>query len=673
MIRLRLGGALSLLLLLLGARAASAQSVDMEQARADDDFRWGVRAFHDANFGDAILSLEKSLSRKPAAALPRVWLGEALYKHGFEEEALAEWRQALLRDPGDSLLRSRIQLTELRRGVARELARPPRYVVAAEFPSGKLSSPPLRRPSAVHARSDGGFYVVAFGSGQIGELDVNNHVRRILNGGLKGYNRPFDCLEVADPRTGDRFLWITEYGGNRLLKANLRGERLAEFGTAGRGPGAFLGPQYLAADPGGYLYVTDWGNSRVAKYDLDGNFILSFKGALAGPTGIAARDGEVFVADRARGAVLRFDSSGNPLREYGGLSGPEGIVFRDPGTLLVADGNRLLAFDIESENWETLADLSGDAGRITHLSVSANGDLYAVDFDRSRVLVLSEMADMYTGLVVQVERVLGDSFPEVFVDLTVRDRWGKSLVGLTRDNFRLTERFAEVNEPDLVGSTPPMAVVLVVEKSLAMKDFAGELSSAVERLFALVPARDLGQLAVLSAGEKPALEGAFGGTRLAAVRAATLESWSPRWRFDRAVRQAVPLLAGRHARRAVVFLGSGRLETDAFGEFSLSQVARYLANNGVAFYAVHFSPDPSPELAFLAAETGGGSLFYFGPRGIEPLAEAEARRIYPLYTLRYKSRAGADFGRRYLDLQVEATLARRSGRAQSGYFAPLSD
>ena len=76
--------------------------------------------------------------------------------------------------------------------------------------------------------------------------------------------------------------------------------------------------------------MTDWGNARVAKYDLDGNFILSFKGPLAGPTGIAAREGEVFVADRDRGAVLRFDSSGNLLREYRGLSGPEGLAFRDP-------------------------------------------------------------------------------------------------------------------------------------------------------------------------------------------------------------------------------------------------------------------------------------------------------------------------------------------------------
>jgi len=339
----------------------------------------------------------------------------------------------------------------------------------------------------------------------------------------------------------------------------------------------------------------------------------------------------------------------------------------------VADGNRLLAFDVARETWQTLADLAGQAGRITHLSVSANGDLYAVDFDRSMVLVLSEMADMYTGLVVQVQRVLADSFPEVFVDLSVQDRWGRHLVGLTRDNFRITERYAEVNEPDLLAASPPLDRVLVVEKSGAMKDSARDLAAAVQRLFALVPGRGLGQLAVLAAGEKPLLEGPFGGTRLSTVEAATRQPWSGGWRFDRAVRQAVPLLAGRRSRRAVVFLGSGRLEAGAFEEFSLAQVARYLANNGVAFYPVHFGPELAEELSFLASETGGQACYYFGPRGLEPVTEAEGRRAYPLYTLRYKSRADPDFGRRYLDLQVEASLARRSGRAESGYFAPLSD
>jgi DNA-binding beta-propeller fold protein YncE len=663
------------LFICLAVQLSQAQTIDMQQARADDDFRWGVRAFHDTHFGDAVLSFEKSLSLKPEGVLPRVWLGGALYKDGYEEEAVSEWRQALQRDPGNSLLRTRIQLTEQRRGIGRELGRPPQYVVAAEVQAAAGKYHPLKRPTAVHTLADGSSFVVAFGSSEIVELDANNAVRRILNGGLRGYDRPFDCLELPDPRTGERCLWITEYGANRLLKANLRGERRGEFGSTGSGPGAFLGPQYLAADPGGYLYVTDWGNARVAKYDLEGNFVLSFKGPLTGPTGVAAREGEVFVADRARKQVLRFDSSGNYLGEYGDgvLEGPEGLTFRGPGTLLVADSNRVLAFHIVNETWETLVDLRGEAGRVTDLAASPNGDLFAVDFDRSRILVLSEMSGMYTGLAVQVERVLAASFPEVFVEVSVHDPWGNPVVGLERDNFLVTERLQQVNEPDLVGGPLPLSLVLVVEKSLAMKDFSKDLAAAVERLYALVPGAQAGQIAVVSAGEKPALDGPFGATRLATVRSATLGGGSARWRFDRAVRLAASVLAPRRGRLAVVFLGTGGLDAEAFREFSLAQVARYMANNNVAFFAVHFQPEASPELSFLGSETGGESYFYFGPRGVEPLPARVAALPDCLYTLRYMSRSDPDFGRRYLDIQVEATLARRTGRAESGYFAPLSD
>jgi len=271
----------------LAAHALSAQSTDLklelEKERALEDFRWGVRAFHETHWSDAVLSFEKSLSRRPQDPRTRVWLGNALYKNGFEEEALNEWRQALALDPGNATLRNRIQLTSFRRGVAGELARGSRYVVAAELKAGKGKDAPLRRPTTVHPRPDGSAYVVAFGSNRIVLLDANNGVREVLSGGLKGYLRPFDCLEVTDPRSGERALYISEYGADRLLKADLRGERLKEFG-------GLRGPQYLAADPSGYLYVTEWGSSRVSKFDLDGNLILSFRQPPAAPTGIAARE-----------------------------------------------------------------------------------------------------------------------------------------------------------------------------------------------------------------------------------------------------------------------------------------------------------------------------------------------------------------------------------------------
>jgi hypothetical protein len=530
----------------------------------------------------------------------------------------------------------------------------------------------------VHTRPDGSAYVVAFGGNEILVLDVNSGVQRVLSGGLKGFDRPYDCLELQEPAGGEPYLIISEYGANRLSRVNLRGDRVKVYGTSGSGPGGMLGPQYLAADSSGYLYVTDWGNARVDKFDRQGNFILSFSGQLSGPTGIAVREGQVFVADRNGKAIYCYDPSGNFLASYGQgrLSGPEGITFRDPGTLLVADGNRILALRVETESWETMADLSGEAGRIAHLSQSPNGDLYAVDFDRNRILILSEMSNLYTGLAVQVERIVSTSFPEIFVDVSVLDRWGAPVVGLKAENFLLTERLAPVNAPQLVRSNvdpAPLDAVLVVEKSLAMKEFSEDLGRAVEETHARLAGSKAGELEVVSAGEKPAVEAAFGSTRLTAVQAATGGPWGPRWNFERAVRLAVAQLAPRYTRKAVIFLTRGELAAEAFNEFSLAQVARCLANNDVAFYAVSFAPALSDELAYLCAETGGRSYRYYQPRGIDELVPTAAARRGSTYALKYRSRSDPGFGRVYFDVQVEATLARRSGRAESGYFAPLSD
>ena len=42
-----------------------------------------------------------------------------------------------------------------------------------------------------------------------------------------------------------------------------------------------------------------------------------------------------------------------------------------------------------------------------------------------------------------------------------------------------------------------------------------------------------------------------------------------------------------------------------------------------------------------------------------------------LYTISYKSALPTNFGKDYLPVEVEAYLLNRSGRAESGYFAPL--
>ena len=123
----------------------------------------------------------------------------------------------------------------------------------------------------------------------------------------------------------------------------------------------------------------------------------------------------------------------------------------------------------------------------------------------------------------------------------------------------------------------------------------------------------------------------------------------------------------------MVFAGTGDLPPDAFADYSLVEVVDYLKNNAIPLYVVYFGESVSPELEYICAETGGGVFSYYAPAGLDALLAAMKRYVSSRYSLRYSSRSDARFGQSYIELRAEVILHRKSGRAASGYYAPLSD
>jgi DNA-binding beta-propeller fold protein YncE len=676
-----------ILVFLLACTLASAQQIDMEAVRAFEDFRWGLRAFHSGNFEDSILSLEKSLSRKPEDTRTRYWLAQAQYRAGFEDAALAEWRYLLQRQPSDTVVDNTIEVLTFRRGLGEQLEERGSFVVASVIDGQDSNTYPLQRPSSVWIRRDGSVYVVAFASNEIVLMDVNNAVQRVYKGGIRGLDRPYDCLEVENPEDGGRYLFVAEYGRNQVQKLELTGERLLTIGGTGSAPGQLLGPQYLATDQEGYLYVSDWGNRRVNKYDFDGNFVLAIGGrsnpGLSGPTGIAWREGELFVADSVGGRIAVYDPSGNALYSFGAgmLSGPEGIVFLDSDHLLVLDERKLLEYDLRLETWRTLSDMGAFAGHLTHLAVSPNGEVYVVDFDEDKVYILSEMTALYTSLFVQVDRVNSLDFPDILVEVTVEDRRGNPVVGLQEENFIFTEFFREVASARLRrGPADParLDLSLVVEKSPEMRAYSTELTAAVESLHDQLhnqpqASQRRGSWRILSAGEQAAVQTELGASRLQSLQAIQSGPWNPRWHLDRALRLATSQLIPGSADKAVVLLTTGALNRESFSDYSLAEVTDYLQNNSIPLYVVYFGPAADRELEYICSQTGGSVRPYFAVRGVADLVSVIRRRLGSRYVLECTSPTESGFGNNYIDLQAEVVFHRKSGRTRSGYFAPLSE
>jgi hypothetical protein len=122
----------------------------------------------------------------------------------------------------------------------------------------------------------------------------------------------------------------------------------------------------------------------------------------------------------------------------------------------------------------------------------------------------------------------------------------------------------------------------------------------------------------------------------------------------------------------VVFVSTGELGELAFEQYGLSELAAYLANNSITFYAVILGGRPaSEEIRFLCEQTGGLPLPLYRSEGITTTLAALKSKPSGSYFLSYRSSLPTDFGRAYLPVEAEVYLLERSGRDDIGYFPPL--
>jgi sugar lactone lactonase YvrE len=105
-------------------------------------------------------------------------------------------------------------------------------------------------------------------------------------------------------------LYVTEDGGQRLLRYDIYGSDVMAIGRAGvcdRGDYSFCGIRDAVADAAGNIWVADGG--RVAKYDADGNYLLTLEPEAPDYSLIVsgvALDSEdhLFVSDAGRERIL---------------------------------------------------------------------------------------------------------------------------------------------------------------------------------------------------------------------------------------------------------------------------------------------------------------------------------------------------------------------------------
>jgi DNA-binding beta-propeller fold protein YncE len=663
-----------LLLLVFLPFFISGQDVDMNEVRAKEEFHYGVDAFNFGLFAKALQSLEKALSYQPDNNLIKTWLGKTYYRMGFEDAAISIWNEVIASGKGSSLLENKKKVIEQRRGLGRELQPIEKYVVHSEIDANAKEYYHFKRPSSVVIRKDGTFYVVAYGSSEIINLNANSLALNIRRGGLETFDHPFDLIET------DNYIFVSEFEGNRISKYTLDFQKIKSFGEKGIKEGQFLGPQFLALDENGYLYVTDWGNGRVSKFDLDGNFILSFGGHSQGfpdalkPTGIAIQGDKVYVADQKKARILVFDLSGNFLANLGEgvLSAPEGLLFYDQSTLFVADTTRIMKLDLVNEVWTEWSDISNVAKRVINLDMTANGDILACDFDLNKVFIISNMATLYTGYFARIDRVDSRSFPSVTVDINVEDWYGRPIVGLTSNNFFILESQRAISEATLASSSTdnlPLNIIVLIENSAELIPYRENIVTAIKTLRSILAASD--RLKIITVSDSPFVNAEFGSLSARTWDEIIKQKSEKFFRLDLGMRKAIDDLLPFRGKKAVIYFSGAKLPVTAFKDFSLDEITNYTENNGIVFYPIYFAEAGlQAEINFMAQETKGKAFPYFNPGGIKSVIDDLRAKKSSTYILTYTSPTDPEFGERYIDLAIQVMLYNKTGKDESGYFSP---
>ena len=647
-----------------------------EEGFAAEEFRRGVQSYYKGSYNEAIVQFEKALSYLPDDNLILEWLGNSYYKSGMEGSALSYWQTASDNGYGGLLLQNKIEIVRERRITGDSTDKLMRLSEAGSF-SGLLDGNLIfSGPVSILPNNDGTFWVTAYNTNELLKINLNGLVLNRITGPLNGFDRPLDIIALKNGS-----LLLSESAGNRLSLLDSKGFFQKYIGTKGRKVGEMVGPQYLAEDDYGRIYVTDFGNRRVDVFDAEGNGLFyfgtkttSFTG-LKCPTGIAVYNDSIFVADEDKGCIYEFDRSGNFIRqlvEDNTFNKPEAIKIYQQG-LLVCDQNKLIGVEADTGALFEYARTGNAPSRVTTAIEDVNNNVIVSDFVSNEIYIMSKMQELIGGLFVQIENVDASAFPNVTFEIKVENRHRQPVVGLQAHNFYISENKRPAAQVQFIGAGSNNSgadITLVIDRS-ASSEYKEEIETAVKEIAASMKEKSI--LRLVSAGQIPVLE--YVGSP-EGVKNFNIESLkNPQAKntsIDLALRLAANDLINADRKRSIIFISDGNVSSSSFEKYTLAELSSYLNNNIIGFSFIQLSQKAvASEYDYLISNTRGELYYVYRPESLSSVVSDIINQPNGIYQLSYLSSLPTNFGENFLPLEIEVYLLNRSGRAESGYFAPL--
>ena len=638
-------------------------------------FKEGVHHFNRKSYEAGIDFFRKSLGINPRDGRARYFLAMALYKAGFNENALFELNALLQTENETELIETFVRYLSTSRLFPSVLKKSDDYTVGREIRGNPLGKYILSRITGIDVDDLGNIYAAGFGSKIALKISQEGKPLVVFSNPRISTGRLYDIVRGVDGT-----VFISDFSNDTIYKFLDDGTYIGTFGGPGFGNGQLYGPTALAVDSRGDLYAIDSGNVRVMKFSKYGEFLLSFgregeeEQEFSHPSGIAVDGaGNIYVADHGKKVIMVFDRFGNFMQTLTdpGLNDPYGISIAGESKLIVSDQDILRSYDIMYSTWTDI-DTDGRVSRALDVKMDRLGQLYACDYENDRILQFVPKPDKYRNLNVILDRVETSGFPMITYSVTVLDADGFPIYGLREGNFLLKLGGGIVKKIDLSSNTvrdSQLRLLFLVDKSPSMEQYEEDVRTYMNSFASRVSVED--EMAVIGFNRNSWISSSFTRSKLRTMDAILEDRYAEGKSIDSAFRRAVDYLNKEYFKKAIIVITDGTIEEDSFRTYSFESCIRYAVNNHIPVYFLSFGAGKNNRLSYFARNTGG--------RYYDVLHSNEFPFMYntiqefrpPEYLIFFKDVYDPKFENLYLDAEVEVDFDGRTGKSRLGliYFS----
>lgn len=156
-------------------------------------------------------------------------------------------------------------------------------------------------------------------------------------------------------------VYVVDRSSNTLEKLSPNGDSIRAVSGLGSGDLQFDSPVAVCARAGNDIYVADYNNHRIQRFNRMLDYITTIytrddpdeRKRFGYPRDVAVtRQGDLVIVDGENRRIIKFDSFGNVMRDFGNsnagagrLTDPSNVEVDAEDNVYVLDGGRILMFD----------------------------------------------------------------------------------------------------------------------------------------------------------------------------------------------------------------------------------------------------------------------------------------------------------------------------------------